>query len=355
MLMSRGTDGFRTPNSSSWMKQPLERSTWDSRFGCSWEDSCVSERFRMAVAERSRREHLLRTERIERVAFLKLAIRALHLGKTDRFAHSTVPVVQASLEGTSSAPANYDHVFDEEEVARHSIHSEEFEEWFHLYDEVAPRLQRAVLLFTESRIQLSQQEQQGRFDIWQEEESVQSELVFRRSTLRHTETVVTQLIREGRRVEAISQKMEQLGSLSIANKIERQRLHGELDRRQWEHRNRGDNGSNGSSASSYEASRALEEVRSSLHALPRTDDSDSFVGYQVPALPPFPHSEEDLHSLRGHVEALKLHLQSLRLSCHSEQTKLAETQHQLRETESLLHHRQQDLTHLSGQQLFLTQ
>ena len=156
---------------------------------------------------------VLKEERLSRVTLVKNVIYMLHLARTD---HSCLRngsrVLQAYGEGSHYLT---DVLSSKEDSERLILEGHEAAARGHLMGEILPWMMRLATVLHSQRRALCQLEQEARHDVFRAELESFEKIQFKRSVLRHTEQVVTQLNREDHRVAAINEKMEQLGYRSL--------------------------------------------------------------------------------------------------------------------------------------------
>eukprot|EP01064_Diplonema_japonicum_P029460 TRINITY_DN4786_c1_g5_i1.p1 TRINITY_DN4786_c1_g5~~TRINITY_DN4786_c1_g5_i1.p1 ORF type:complete len:300 (+),score=35.64 TRINITY_DN4786_c1_g5_i1:80-979(+) len=211
------------PDIRFWSKRPFEKTLKGVEGLASLGDTDdeAMECSKVTLSERARRETILHQEHKHRVHLVKETIYTLHLLRTDKLAHTTKSflirtVVQADTSGTyGMGIIAMETIGMEEEKERMTLEEHEYASRVFLMDKAWPTMLKVARSLFMARHGINVQEQEKRFDIWQEEEEAFSVLDFQRSAFRHTESVVTQLSREDTRIAAISHKMIQLGYRSL--------------------------------------------------------------------------------------------------------------------------------------------
>eukprot|EP01063_Lacrimia_lanifica_P007291 TRINITY_DN1462_c0_g1_i1.p1 TRINITY_DN1462_c0_g1~~TRINITY_DN1462_c0_g1_i1.p1 ORF type:complete len:338 (+),score=109.03 TRINITY_DN1462_c0_g1_i1:133-1146(+) len=204
------------PDHKFWRRMPLAPSQAENLtlYTLDAEDNLSIECAKIFVAERSRREKIVKEEKTERVCQIKQVVYELHLERTERITKEDVghDVVQARPVDTTIV---LEVLWAEEDRERATIDQFEYDAGTHLFEKVWPAMVKQAKAIAAARDFIIRKEQGRRHALVQEWEQAHQVLIFRRSILRHTEQVVTRMNREDNRVCAISEKLDRLAYRSL--------------------------------------------------------------------------------------------------------------------------------------------
>ena len=208
---------------------------------------------------------------------------------------------QANHEGTTGANYSWslpiEKLLAEEEKERLLLEEHQFDTNHALFEVVLPKSYEKAEALYSARHTINIHEQADRYQIAHEEEREYLELKFKRSVVRHTESVVTRLTREDSRVAAIQEKMSKLAYRSLEP-------------------------------------RPLPNPCDHLSHQYQPDNDISVSSAQLPLGPHSPESH--LHSLQVDTSFLETHILGLRALRVSEEEKLRDVQLQVQEADEEL-------------------